>query len=307
MFDSLDASNLWNEHTSLEEYTTSLSGRDDKNIHVFQSSKGKFYSKYRYIRLDKFSVAVRESKSAYITSLFTDLNSYTFNIYECPNGHFINGNRVKNRSLYMIKPGQELLVVSNENTKHISLKIDKKILDEYLDVSDLMCDTAFAIQVTETEKLYQLFSGMVSSIAINNEKLSRQVIKDIEEDGLYNIIKILCKDNVLQVLPITHYRIVQRARKYISSQSLGTLSVLDVCKNSHCSPRNLEYAFEKVLGLSPKKYLILLRMHSIRKEITIHCEVNRSVLLDKYGVQNHSRFYSDYKALFGEDTRNNSE
>jgi AraC-like DNA-binding protein len=302
MFDSLDSSNHWNEHASLEEYTTYLSGRDDKNIQVIQCSKGKFYSKYRHVRLDKFSVAIRESKSAYIARLVTDINSYTFNVYECLNGHFINGHRAKNGSLYMIRPGQELLINSNENTKHLSLKIDKKILDEYLDISDLICDDAFAIQVTETERLHQLFSSIVFSIFLNNKKLSRQVIKDIEENGLYNLIKILCKDNVLEVLTMNHHRIVRRAQEYIDSHYLSKLSVLDLYKHSHCSLRTLEYAFKKVLGLTPKGYLILLRMHDIRKEIVNHCEVNRSLLLDKYGVQNHSRFYGDYRELFGEDS-----
>lgn len=305
MFDSLVTNTLWKEHLNLEEYTAYLSARGHKDIHILQTSEGAFYSKYRHVRLDKFSVAVRDTKSAYIANLFTDINSYTFNIYECLNGYYINGTRVDNHSVYIVEPYQELLVTSNKNTKHLSFKIEKIVLDEHLNTSDLMFDDAFAIQVikTKNEELIKLFSNMLYSVIFNNEKLSLQVIRDIEEVGLYTLVKMLSKDNVRQVCPGSHYRIVRRAQEYIHSHYCATLSVLDICKRAHCSLRNLEYAFKKILGLTPKKYLVLLRMHNIRTEITIHCDVNRPALLDKYGVLNPSRFYNDYKALFGEDLR----
>lgn len=307
MFDNLDISSLWSECNTLEEYIAYLSTRGYKNIDLLQFSKGRFYSKYRTVRLDKFSVSARDVESAYLSSLSTDINSYTFNFYECPNGCFINGERVGDRSLHLVKPNQDLLITSDKNSKHISLSVEKTVLAEYLDVSDLMVDEVFALQISATESLPQLFYDMIHRIIFNNDKLSRQAINDIEEEGLHTIVQMLHKDNVLQMCPGTHHRIVRRAQEYIDSHYSSTLSVLDVYKHSHCSLRTLEHAFKKVLGLTPKGYLVLLRMHSIRKEIINHCEVNGMALLDKYGVQNRSRFYSDYRELFGEDPRSKFE
>jgi AraC-like DNA-binding protein len=307
MFDISGINSLFSECNQLEEYTAYLSTRGYKSIDLLQVSNGMFYSRYRTVRLDKFSVSAKDVESAYISRLSTDINSYRFNFYESPKGFFINGERVGGRSLFLIKPNQDLLITSHANSKYFSISIEKKVLNEYLDVSDLMFHEAFALQVSGTDSLSRLFYDMMHGIIFNKEKLSRQDIKNIEEEGLHTVVQMLHKDNVLQMYPSTHYRIVRRAQEYIDSHYSSTLSVLDVYKYSHCSLRTLEHAFKKVLGLTPKSYLILLRMHSIRKEIINHSGVNGMALLDKYGVQNRSRFYSDYRQLFGEDPRSKFE
>jgi AraC-like DNA-binding protein len=78
-------------------------------------------------------------------------------------------------------------------------------------------------------------------------------------------------------------------------------SVQDVFRNTHCRLRTLEYSFKDVLGITVKKYMVLCKMHNIRRELADTIAADIPSLLTKCGVTNASRFVSDYRRLFGED------
>lgn len=98
-------------------------------------------------------------------------------------------------------------------------------------------------------------------------------------------------------------RVVEKALDYIHSHPVQSLSIRDVVINTHKSVRTLEMAFAKKIGFGLKRYISLLRLHAIRKELLQH-RGSKPVLISQiaksYGVTHLSRFSQDYQRLFGE-------
>jgi hypothetical protein len=68
-----------------------------------------------------------------------------------------------------------------------------------------MFDDAFAFQLPETESISKFYYGKLHhSVMFNSKKLSRQAIKDIEDDGMRSLPQMLSKGNVIQMCPSTH-------------------------------------------------------------------------------------------------------
>ena len=68
------------------------------------------------------------------------------------------------------------------------------------------------------------------------------------------------------------------------------------------SERSLHHSFKKNYGISPKQYLMYLRMHSIKQELLLASayETQISTIIEKYAFFNHSTFTQAYKNMFGE-------
>ena len=68
------------------------------------------------------------------------------------------------------------------------------------------------------------------------------------------------------------------------------------------SERVLEYAFNKIYGLSPKRFLTVLRLNEARQLLikSVPHEVNVTNVAMSCGFRHMGRFSAEYKSLFGE-------
>ena len=97
-------------------------------------------------------------------------------------------------------------------------------------------------------------------------------------------------------------RAVEAARVYIREHLPEPMRLADLCKNSHLRARSLEYGFREVVRLSPMRYLRMLRLGEVRRELHKSGGAQRSIseiALDA-GFSHLSQFTVDYKKVFGE-------
>ena len=62
-------------------------------------------------------------------------------------------------------------------------------------------------------------------------------------------------------------RIVKTAQEYVMEQQGAGYSVTDICEVTNTSERTLQYAFQKILGMTPIEYLIRLRLHRVHRDL----------------------------------------
>lgn len=62
-------------------------------------------------------------------------------------------------------------------------------------------------------------------------------------------------------------RIVKTAQEYVMEQHGAGYSVSDLCEVTSTSERTLQYAFRKILDMTPIEYLIRLRLHRARQDL----------------------------------------
>jgi len=100
---------------------------------------------------------------------------------------------------------------------------------------------------------------------------------------------------------LAHFSTARRAERYMRERMDEPLCIDDVCINLHVSRRYLEYSFNDAFGVSPSRYLRLMRLHAVRRCLkrpgagtTVTSEALR------LGFNHLSLFSVQYKKTFGE-------
>ncbi|WP_454725707.1 MULTISPECIES: helix-turn-helix domain-containing protein [Cupriavidus] len=95
--------------------------------------------------------------------------------------------------------------------------------------------------------------------------------------------------------------VLQRAMALLKSMSDVPIHMGDLCAATGASERTLRNVFHQYLGMSPHRYLMLYRMHLIRKAL-IHAGPadTVTVICARYGVWDFGRFAMLYNRYFGE-------
>jgi len=80
------------------------------------------------------------------------------------------------------------------------------------------------------------------------------------------------------------------------------ITLQQICETVETSPRSLNYAFRAVYGLSPMKYLKVLRLNQVRWALRkTDPTTNRVIgIANRYGFWHMGQFGADYKKMFGE-------
>lgn len=100
-----------------------------------------------------------------------------------------------------------------------------------------------------------------------------------------------------------HYRVVRRVEDFMFSNLRSDIDMAQLSSVGCTSERTLRYAFHDVLnGVSPKRYLSLLRLCEACRHLAISDMRRRSVksVALSCGMWDLSRFVENYRNLFGE-------
>ncbi len=100
----------------------------------------------------------------------------------------------------------------------------------------------------------------------------------------------------------TFERAVRVAQQEIAADLAGAVSIDGLCRRIGVSRRNLFYAFDELLGLSPHRYRHALRLNAVRRAIKAEPRGEAAIadLAWRAGFAHPSRFAADYRRLFGE-------
>lgn len=105
--------------------------------------------------------------------------------------------------------------------------------------------------------------------------------------------------------PLKHARrrkAVELACQYIRSHIGERIRLADLCRCTHLKSRCLEYGFQELVGVPPMRYVKMLRLDLVRRQLLAGTDRQRSIsqiALDA-GFTHLSQFAADYKAVFTE-------
>ena len=97
-------------------------------------------------------------------------------------------------------------------------------------------------------------------------------------------------------------KIVKTAQEYVMEQHGVGYSVTDLCAVTNTSERTLQYAFRKILEMTPIEYLIRLRLHRAHQDLrTADPETSTvSKIAVNWGFWHFGEFAAAYKSCFDE-------
>lgn len=97
-------------------------------------------------------------------------------------------------------------------------------------------------------------------------------------------------------------RLAKRARAILHEQFRGPLTFSALCRTLGANERTLRRAFNEVYGISPRTYLLHLRLHHARR-LLVQSSAGGGVVTKaafSSGFQHLGRFSQHYRELFGE-------
>jgi AraC-like DNA-binding protein len=126
------------------------------------------------------------------------------------------------------------------------------------------------------------------------------------EDSFFELLRNLLKPVLTKrhkLIQNTRKSVVARAIEYLSEDTINDVTVPELALACFSSNRTLIYAFNTILGCSPKSYLRLRKMHTIRKALYTREFITIRELLVDFNVSNQARFSQEYRQLFGESPK----
>jgi len=97
-------------------------------------------------------------------------------------------------------------------------------------------------------------------------------------------------------------RIVKTAQAYVMEQHGVGYSVTDICEATNTSERTLQYAFRKIMDMTPIEYLIRLRLHRVHQDLRKANPKSTTVsrIAVDWGFWHLGEFSIAYKSCFDE-------
>ena len=99
-----------------------------------------------------------------------------------------------------------------------------------------------------------------------------------------------------------HAAIMRRLEEVLEANLNGPLYLEEICKSARVSEKTLRLCCQEQLGMSPKRYLLLRRMHLARRALRMADPATTTVteIATNYGFWELGRFSVTYRSLFGE-------
>ena len=301
-----------NSFQSIEEYSDSLQGLQ---LDGCQLSKGDFNGDSCLLTANGFQLGVRESEAKHFQNATVDDKKVGMIFPLIQEEHISNGKIIGPEKQYIILPDDENRIIFPDNNKHISLLFHTDQLNNYFSEDEvkhfmMACKGISSSMVSSdkkllvTQKLYNLFEDF--------KELDKRIDKNplAYEDAYESLFYALNNYQEAHTSKVferikNNERLLARALEYIHSEPLQTLTVSSLVKNIHASSRSIQYCFSELLGMSPKKYLVRLRLNAIRKDLNDASPTEKTItnIANNYGVINIGRFKQDYEDFFNETPR----
>jgi AraC family ethanolamine operon transcriptional activator len=132
--------------------------------------------------------------------------------------------------------------------------------------------------------------------------ISSELRRAVRDDVLHVVTAMLPRSEADERAPLlgTRCRIADRARAYVHDRVDQALTIADVCKAIGVCRRSLQYSFNDVYGITPVKYLKIVRLNGARRDLR-DAESGLEAVQDvaaKWGFWHLSHFAEDYRRLF---------
>jgi AraC family ethanolamine operon transcriptional activator len=156
--------------------------------------------------------------------------------------------------------------------------------------------------------LQSRFRDLAQSLGDDSGPLSSRLLTDTETDSLLASYLGAAMSALPADRPVctrtrrAHYLVVRRAEDYMRAHLHTEIYLGDIGKATGVSDRSVRYAFTELLGMSPTRYLSMLRLSAACKRLSCADGSQhsvKSIALD-CGLWDLSRFADSYRRLFGE-------
>ncbi|HBY86378.1 MAG TPA: AraC family transcriptional regulator [Colwellia sp.] len=163
-------------------------------------------------------------------------------------------------------------------------------------LTDPLALTQYATGVNNIINVIQAKSEVIKT------ENSLRMINDTILRLAYNVLKVTTPCTEKRVNQSKRCEGVRQVMDYLHSYGESVPTIPELCKIAKLSERNLQYGFKEYLGVTPVRYLRLLRLNGVRRDLLMNQSAKNKVVdvALNWGFIELGRFASEYRQLFQE-------
>lgn len=214
------------------------------------------------------------------------------------------GNPVSKFELISLRPEDEILLMTPENSKFHSLSIPLRYFNDEIPIgsqqSTILKMASYQKFSNSLQHLFQyIFTKDTTSINEQHTSEFKRNILDVAYHYAYSMDDCFYKTNVNRNKAL---KIVKKIIKEVYLNPDIQFTIEELCMISNTSRRSLYYCFEYVTGESPHTFIKFLKLNAVRQKIQQSSPKVKNIheIAYDWGFWHLSNFSGDYKKLFHE-------
>jgi AraC family ethanolamine operon transcriptional activator len=152
----------------------------------------------------------------------------------------------------------------------------------------------------DLDRIRVIVVGILGVTAHDN--FSEDTVEELQNDLIHILVQAVTNPEALTTNSTytQRYRATDRALELIRANT-NTNSLTEIYEYSGVSYRTLNRAFKERFGVSPKQYIVAIKMAGVRKAL-LETQANTRItdVASDWGFWHLGRFASDYRRMFGE-------
>ena len=253
-------------------------------------------------------------------NVFREKVSHKIECFACSPEHFfsivismtqdqlsINGHCVSKDILLLIPPKTDLEISAIGGSDAVTIQLSADTLSEYLRVvcrgHSLVEESGISAFRMEENSIGQL-RRMLNKVTRQTLQINTYAATESELSTMLSSLLVGPASKKIADDPygrLAKHRIMTRAKEFIAEHSNEQIKVTDLCKHCGVSLSTLERSFRRGMDISPKEYILAVRLHNARRmlldpeyqdlsiaDIAMHC-----------GFMHMGRFPQHYRNYFG--------
>jgi len=300
-----------NSFQTMEEYSAVIS---HLKLQGQQLSKGYFNGTSSMLSADDFQIGVRTAEVKHLQAGQIDSGNIGM-IFPMQGSNYIHNERIQYDDTQIIAyENGESTVIFPKNHQHLVLFFNTKKLNNYLTETETAlfmnaCKHLACNKISISHKkilvnhLYHLYENFQN---LSNQPYNILAYQDCYESLFYALNEYHSFHTKIDLIKINNKeRLLSRALEFIHCSDLKTLTVSSLIKGIYSSSRSVQYCFSDLLGITAKKYIVIMRLNMIRKKLLSTSPIDKTItqVASEFGVVNMGRFKQDYENFFNESPR----
>lgn len=281
--------------------------------HYFQVDRSPFHATVTELLLGPLQVTREQIDNSfgYHGRIRRGYVTFALNIQEC--GDLVcSGSALDYGTLFCFPREYAHCAFGNGPVKYLSLSIEAGALNRLLTrrlggepPADLLKSLLTVVEARTVRLFHRHLSDILEEAAEHPERRdsSEWRIHATERllDVVFEVVMTSLSDPRRPPPPSTRSYVVEKAVEFMKANLASPPGMAAVCRAVRVCPRTLRYSFEELVGVSPSRFLLALRLQGVRREL-MEAGPGASIqaVAPRYGFWHLSRFAQFYREAFGE-------
>lgn len=215
-------------------------------------------------------------------------------------------------SLMMLNQGEQFQLRMPHISDHIVVAIDFNLFSHYTrkiahgELSQKLKDQYLLLSSqAQIRKLRSYLVKNFTKILSHPDLIANSQAQSLfTEEILEQFVDVLLPVTTIKQKAFPNYSstLINTAQEYIKAHQHQPLTVSQICQVTGVSRRTLQSHFQKMFGISPKRYLKIHRLHGLRQALkSAHPDTHTVMsLATDWGFFHRGHLAADYSSLFQE-------